>query len=1048
MNIAGLAIKRPIFIVMMILSIITLGIIGFLNLPVDQFPDVTFPTINVTIIYSGASAEEMETLVSKPMEDAFATLEGIDKVNSTSSEGVSNVTAKFKLGFDVKYAESKVRDKVSAVKPTLPKDIREPVITRLAATDMPIIYYSVEGKSDSATLRELIEDKIQPSIEQVEGVASVVINGGRKRIVKITVDKAMLQAKGLNVNLIIYAINARNLNYPVGVVEGQIKDTTLRVVGEFANIQEIADMPIISTTGKIIRIKDIAKVDWTVERETSTIKVNQKSALLMSIYKQSGSNSLAVADKVAKKLIELEKDILPKDVVIKTAIDMTEGIKRSTEGVEENMALGAILALLIVWLFLGNFRSAIITAVALPNSIIGAFFLISIAGFSINMITLLSLSLAVGLLIDDSIVVRENIFRHIELGMPPKEAAEKGTNEVALAVLSTTLSIVAVFLPISFLTGIIGQFFKQFGFTIAFALGISLVDAFTTAPMLSAYWYKEDDNKPKKGFEGFIDGLSKKWNKFYEELNGVYKQILVWALNRKKIVIFSTIGLLVLSFCMVPFIGMGFMSQNTATLVVNFETYPGAHYTQVASYMSKLEDFLTKMPEVESYFSLAGSSFSAAGGGGGAGGNTGEIMLSLVPISKRKLTPDEISQKIRNYVKEQKIDKFVNVITSQGMGGGGNDEPLLVKLYGDDLNVLAKFGAQVKKIMQETPGTADADSSLKPGQPELVLKVDPIKAEKLGVSTLDVGTILRTLIEGDSIAKYRKGEKEYDITVELNDKNKRVPEDVKTILITSKTGKKIPLSAICSFTYASGPVQIDREDKMRIVKISASLAPGYSVIEVKNKIVERLKKELILPGGYRYEFGGQSSQFNDMAVQISGAMLLAILFMYMILASLYNSLVQPLILMTAIPLAVIGAFAALLISGYQLDVFAFIGILMVLGLVAKNGILLLDFTNKKREQGMPIRKALLEAAPIRLRPILMTTFAMIFGMLPIALSVGEGAKGNESLATVVIGGLITSTFLTLVVVPIVYEWVETHFEKRKTVQLNKTLHQRNRNYHQ
>jgi len=1042
MNIAGLAIKRPVLIVMMLLSIITLGIIGFSNLAVDQFPDITFPTVNVTISYPGASAEEMETLVSKPLEDAFATLEGIDTVNSTSMEGVSFVQAQFSLGFDVKYAESKVRDKVTSVKPLLPKDVNEPVITRFAFTDIPILFYSVKGNSDQTTIRDFLEDKLQPEIEQVEGVAAVDIMGGRERIVKITVDKALLQASGLNVNQISMAINARNLNYPVGYVEGPVKDITFRVVGEFANLKEIADMPISSTNGKIVRLGDISKVEWTVERETEILRVEKKPAVLFAVYKQSGTNTIAVADRVDKRLAQMKKDgITPQDMSISPVIDMTGGIRRSTEGVEENMILGAVLAFIIVWLFLGNFRSAIITAIALPDSIMGAFFLIFISGFSINVITLLALSLAIGLLIDDSIVVRENIFRHIELGMHPKEAAEVGTNEVALAVISTTLSIMAVFLPISFLTGVIGQFFKQFGFTVAFALAISLLDAFTTAPMLSAYWYREEDKKTKTGIRKIIDDVSAWWNNAYEELKKIYIEILKWALERKRTVVFSAAGLMFLSFLLVPFIGMTFMNQNTPIMSISFETYPGAHLTKTESYVEKVEDFIGSIPEVDNYYSDVGGG-SSVFGSSGSSSNDATMMLSLVPVTKRKLTLDQIAQKIRDYVKQQKIDRFMKVLVSaSGGGGGGNEDfstPLLIKIYGDDLAVLGRLGSQVKKIMQETPGTADADMSLKPGKPEMVLRVDPIKAEKLGVSSNDVGMLLRTLIAGEAVSKYRKGEKEYDIDVEMSDKNKRVADDIKTVLITNKSGQKIPLSSVCSFTYASGPVQIDREDKMRIVKISASLAPGYSVIQVKSKIVERLKKELILPTGYKYTFGGQSKEFGDLTTQMIFAMLLAVLFMYMILASLYNSFIQPLILMISIPLAMIGAFALLLMSGYQLDLFGFIGLLMVLGLVAKNGILLLDFTNKMRDQGMDIREALLHAAPIRLRPILMTTLAMIFGMLPIALSIGEGAKGNESLAIVVIGGLITSTLLTLVVVPVVYEGVESRLNKKAKSKTKKT----------
>lgn len=1047
MNIAKLAIQRPVLVVMMVLSIITLGAIGYLNLPVELMPNIEFPTISVSVVYPGASAEEVESLIIKPMEEQLATLEGIDTINAVARENLAVITASFKIGVEVKYAEQKTREKVDGIKSFLPEDIQDPIIQSFSFSDIPIAFYSIEADRDQTMLQEIMEDVMKPAIEQTQGVAAVYVFGGREKVVKITVNKALLQANGLNMNQISGAIKARNLSYPVGDIDGVEKNMAIRVIGEFKTIDEIGLLPVSSTTGKIVRLKDIAKVEWTLQKETGKLRVNTKPAVLMAVFKQSGVNSVETAEKVTKQINTTMKE-LPSDIKIKTIIDTTSRIKRSVSGVQENIVLGAILAVLIVWLFLGNFRSAIITAIALPNSIIGAFFLISLSGFSINVITLLSLSLAVGLLIDDSIVVRENIFRHIEMGMPPKEAAEKGTNEVALAVVSTTLSIMAVFLPISFLTGVIGQFFKQFGITVAFALAISLLDAFTTAPMLSAYWYKkEKESADKKGFSKFMDGITKKWNQIYDEGNRVYGEILQWALNRKKTVIVTTVLLFVGSFLLLPFMKMGFMNQNNNIVILSMQTYPGAPVEKIDGYMLEVEKFIVQQKEVQTYFASIGDTGTGFGGAGGS--NTGSIMISLLPITERKVTNEQFIQKVMKYVKDTRIDAFMNVTVSQGMAGNvsGNDEmstPILVKIFGDDLKVLEAYSAKVKKMIEETPGTASTDISYKPGKPEMVISVDPVKAEKLGMSVYEVGSTLRALVSGSDISTFRKDEKEYDINIELNESNKRITDDIRNITLTNRMGKKIPLSAVCTFKYYAGPVEIRREDKMRNVIVTASLAPGYSVIEVNGKIQKRLKEELKLPSGYRYTFGGQSEQFGELVVQMGGAMLLAVLFMYMILASLYNSFIQPLILMTSIPLAIIGAFIGILITGYQLDIFGFIGLLMVLGLVAKNGILLLDFTNKKREEGMDIREALLHAAPIRLRPILMTSFAMIFGMLPIALSMGEGAKGNESLAIVVIGGLITSTFLTLLVVPVVYEWVENKMLKRKE---KKMLKQESENQH-
>ncbi|PKL91786.1 MAG: hypothetical protein CVV21_07100 [Candidatus Goldiibacteriota bacterium HGW-Goldbacteria-1] len=1038
MNIAKLAIQRPVLVVMMVLSIITLGFIGYINLPVELMPNIEFPTISVTVIYPGASAEEVESLIIKPMEEQFATLEGIDKVNSVARENMAVITTSFKLGVDVKYAESKVRQKVDSIKVYLPDDIQDPMIESFSFSDIPIAFYSIEADRDQTMLQEIMDDVMKPAIEQTEGVAAVYVFGGREQMVNIIIDKALLQAKGISIGQITAAINTRNLSYPVGDIEGVEKNMTIRVLGEFKTVDEIALVPITSNTGKIVRLKDVAKVEWMLGKVTGKLRVNTKPAVLMAVFKQSGVNSVETADKVTKQIDKTLKE-LPADIKIKTIIDTTTSIKKSVSGVQENIVLGAILALLIVWLFLGNFRSAIITAIALPNSIIGAFFLISLSGFSINVITLLSLSLAVGLLIDDSIVVRENIFRHIELGMPPREAAEKGTNEVALAVISTTLSIMAVFLPISFLTGVIGQFFKQFGFTVAFALAISLLDAFTTAPMLSAYWYKkEKESADKKGFSKFLDGITKKWNQIYDEGNRVYGEILHWALDRKKAVLITTVLLFIGSFLLLPFMKMGFMNQNNNIVNFGMQTYPGAPVEKIDSYMLLVEKFVVQQEEVQTYFASIGDTGTGFGSGGGS--NTGSLMISLKSITDRKVTNEQFIQKVMKYVKDNRIDAFMNVTVSQGMGGSDEmNTPILVKVFGDDLKILAEYSGKIKKMIEEIPGTASTDTSYKPGKPEMVISVDPVKAERLGLSVYEIGSTLRTLVQGSSISKFRKEEKEYDINIEMSEANKRIPDDIRNLLLTNRMGKKIPISAVCNFKYYAGPVEIRRENKMRNVIVTASLAPGYSVMEVNGKIQKRLKEELKLPAGYRYTFGGQGEQFGELVTQMGGAMLLAVLFMYMILASLYNSFIQPLILMISIPLAIIGAFAGILITGYQLDMFAFIGLLMVLGLVAKNGILLLDFTNKKREEGMNIREALLHAAPIRLRPILMTSFAMIFGMLPIALSMGEGAKGNESLAIVVIGGLITSTFLTLVVVPVVYEWVENKMLKRAEKKKLKTL---------
>jgi HAE1 family hydrophobic/amphiphilic exporter-1 len=1018
MNLAAMAIKRPVLIVMMVLSIITLGILGFNNLAWDLMPNVEFPSITTTVIYPGASAEEMENLVAKPLEDAFTVLEGIDKVTTSCRENMAMITTQFKMETDIKFAEIKVRDKVALVKPNLPVDIQEPVIQRINFTDIPILFMSLSGKRSSADLRDYVDNEIKDKIETVPGVGSLSVMGGQERQVKITVDKALLLAKGVSVALIENAINMKNTNIPVGVIKGVEKNITVRVIGQFKDTNEIANLAMTSTTGKIIRIGDIAKVEFGLADQDAKAIVGHEPAVMFFISKQSGANSVKVAENVLDEVKEIQKT-LPADLKITAAGDTTRGIKRSVSGVLETIVLGAILAVLIVFLFLGNFRSAIITAIALPDSIIGTFFLIWIAGFTLNTITLMSLALVVGLLIDDSIVVRENIFRHIEMGMSPKEAAEKGTNEVGLAVISTTLSILAVFIPISFLTGMVGQFFRQFGLTVAFALLVSLLDAFTTAPMLSAYWYeKKDEEKKRRGVIKWIYDMADKWSNTYDELTVYYRELVAWAIDNKKKVWGSVAGLFAVFIISFFFLGSGFMTNDNGFFMVSIEGYPGAPLEKTDGYLKDIEDFVGKQKSVESYFTLSGSN------GTSSSSNQGMVFISMKPMSQRSQSQKQLQQSIRDYIKENKLDKYYSFTAGSSMGSSESTTPILVNITGPDLGKLAELSLQVKKIMLSVPGVTDVDTTMKPGQPEMRINVDGIRAEKLGMTTVEIGMAVRTLVQGAKVTTLKQGEKEYDINIRLDEKSRRNVDDLKNITITTRTGKKVPLTSVCDFVYASSSTEIRREDKERIAKISADAMPGYNGGMLNSRVQQKMKEEVKLPEGYAFKTGGMSKEFHDLAVEMSEAMLLAILFMYMILASLYNSFTQPLIIMVSVLLALMGGPIALLICGMPLDVFGFIGLLMVLGLAAKNGILLIDFTNKNREKGMSIREALLHAAPLRLRPILMTSLAMIFGMLPIALSIGEGSKGREGLAVIVIGGLITSTLFTLVTVPVAYDWME------------------------
>lgn len=920
MSIADISIKRPVFIVMVIFSILTLGIVGYTSLPVDLLPNIDSPNLVVMANYQGASSDEMETLITKPLENTLGTVEGLDTLSSNTREGVSQISVAFKLGTDIKFAELKVREKVEALLPKLPKDMSLPVIRRFSTDDIPIMRLSLSGNKSSADLTDIITNLVEPKIEAADGVGGINIMGGRNKIIKVTIDKSLLLANGLTYNMITNAINLRNISMPVGMIQGSEKNITVRVYGISNTVNDLGNINLTTNTGKIIRIKDIAKIEMGTEDETSRSRVDGQSAVMFAVYKQSGENTVKVADNV-KALInppelsffqnimlffsgktssdsqlavsDIQK-IMPAGITVKIVSDSSLNIKRSIDGVQHDILFGAILALIIVWLFLGNFRSTIITALALPNSLLGAFFLIYLAGFTINTMTLLSLSLAVGLLIDDSIVVRENIFRHIELGEKPKIAAVKGTNEVGLAVFSTTLSILAVFIPISFLQGTTGQFFRQFGLTVAFALTISLLDAFTSAPMLSAYWFKKTNENPK-GISKVFSIFSKSWNKIYDLLNKVYQKILQWSLNHKIVVVTLVVILFVIVIFSSKYIGQNFMNYtDNGAYSIDIEIYPGAALDKIDYYAKDIEKFLSQQKDIDTFDSSVGQ---------GQQSHTGSIDVTMKPLNQRKISTLDMIKITRDYIRN-KFDKSlsyrVNEETSfRGVGGGGG-RPITLNIYGSDLKVLETLSLQISKILAETPGATDINSTMKPGTPELVIKLDSIKAEKVGMTATDLGNTLRDLIQGTTVSTYTMGDNDYDIVLRLNENQRNDISDFNNLMITTKTGKKVLLSSFTTLTYSSSPLVITRESNQRIVRVTGNIAKGNSLTKVITAAKDNLAKNMLMPSGYRYDFVGQQKDFADLVRQMMVALGLALLFMYMILASLYNSFIQPLYLMLSL----------------------------------------------------------------------------------------------------------------------------------------------------
>lgn len=1037
MKIVKMSIKRPVFVVMIIVSILTLGVVAYIRLPMDMLPNIDFPVVTVITQLTGASADEIEQLVTKPLENNLGGVSDLDILSSTSLEGISVIVIQFTSSADVKFAELEVRDKVGQTMNQLPQNVQQPIIRRYSTDDFPIMYMSVVGRGSLADLRQIFEVMAEPRVEAVDGVGEVDILGAQEKEIDLTVDRAVLSAAGLTYNQLVNALSQRNITFPAGMIYEKEKWVNIRVLGLAKEVQDLGDISLTSSTGQILHIRDVAKIKVALQDELTRARVNGTNACMFQVLKQSGGNTVAVSQNMIKALPSIQK-ILPKGYSLKMISDQSKFIYRSIHGVESDILLGAILAIIIVWLFLGNFRSTIITAMALPNSLMGAFFLVFIAGFTLNTMTLLSLQLAIGLLIDDSIVVRENIFRHIEMGQNPKSAAENGTSEVGMAVLSTTLSILAVFIPISFLTGVTGQFFREFGLTVAFALTISLLDAFTSAPMLSAYWFKKTDKAASKGILKFFDSLSEGWNRVYIQMNNAYHEILKWGLDHKWPVLLSTLGLFIFSMYifMGGFIGANFITPaDSGSFTIYLQIYPGAPLEKTAFYADQVEKWLLKQQPVETVYTVIGSPSSIASA---SDSQRAAIFVDLKDSSKRHITTENFMAQVRKYIQTnfgRNVWPSVNqAMIGQGAGGAGGavaggGSPIYLNVAGPDLNILADISTSVLRIVQNTPGAIDVNTTSKPGQPEYVIQMDNIKSQQLGITASSLGQMLQDLIQGNIISEYTLGDQDYNIMIRMDVKDRQNAEDIRNLMVPTKFGTKVPISAIANFTYSSAPLTIRRENKQRIVRIFGNISPGYSLEEVLKNISKKIDATVPMPPGYYYYFAGQQKNYRELVPQMGLALILALLFIYMILASLYNNFIQPLILMISIPLALIGSSLLLLLTKVDIDIYGYIGILLVMGIVTKNAILLIDFTNKKREEGMSIREALLHAGPIRLRPILMTSFAMIFGMLPMALGLNEGSRGRQALPVAVIGGVLTSTFFTLIVVPIIYEAVEWRLDR-------------------
>jgi HAE1 family hydrophobic/amphiphilic exporter-1 len=1031
MNLADLAIKRPTFITCIIILMVSIGLICMNRLGVDLFPDITLPVVTVSTVYPGAAPNEVETLISKPLEDEIGTISGIKRLRSINQEGISMVIAEFTLSTDVKVAEQQVRDRAAAAKSQFPDDVTEdPVIRRVDPSDQPVIMFSLNADLPQAKLYDLANEYIKPRFEQVSQVGKVEVWGGRKREIHVTLDREKLRARAITAGKVVGQLKVSGENVPVGKNDRSETETVFRTVGQYSSVNDISST-IVNFLGNDVpsSVSSLGTVEDTLVDETMRTFVNGKKSIFVVAYKQSGSNTIEVVSDLRKRMSLINDNLKQLDGKgsIHVVRDSSEWIIANVEDVKETIMIGILLAVTVVFFFLGSGRSTIITGLALPNSLIGAFILMAVAGFTINVMSLLALSISVGLLVDDAIVVRENIFRHIEMGKNPIRAASEGTKEVRLAVIATTLAVIAVFAPVGFISGVIGQFLRQFGLTVCFAMLISLFDALTIAPMLSAYFAGKAEHLHDK--KGVIASMLQSFDHFQTWLENKYESVVKYVLIHPLKTLAISLLVTIASCGSLKFVPATFLpAQDSGEFQVAIDMPPGTGLEKMTQVSEEIDAKIRERKEVAVSALTVGSFL-------GGESNTASYYVKLVPSRQRKMNTSGFKDQMREMLKAY---AYANPIVKDYDAVSGGQRPFNLNILGNDMKVLEEYTTKLKAYIQKSNALKDVDTNYRSGKPEFQIVPVKRKMEEYGVSSSSMGQELRTQIEGIKAAKYRENGVEYDIRVRLQDDQRDLEKDFNKTYVPNINNKLVRLADVANPVKTTGPTKINRQDRMRYIQINADNAPGGDL----NKLISDLKEkmtndpELKLPAGYSYTFVGQAENFEELKSGMILALGLGVLFIFLVLSSLYESFVTPVTIMLAMPLAMVGSFVSLALSRESLNIFSMIGMVMLMGVSAKNSILLVDYANQQMKKGLSRSEAMLLAGRTRLRPILMTTLALISGTIPLAIGLNEASKQRTSMGWAIMGGLISSTILTLVVVPAAFSFLDrfrvwsNHFMKR------------------
>jgi HAE1 family hydrophobic/amphiphilic exporter-1 len=1033
------SLKNPVFATMLMLALVVLGLFSLQRLKIDQFPNIDFPVVVITTEYPGASPEVVESEVSKKIEEGVNSIAGINALTSRSYEGMSVVVIEFQLHIDGRKGADDVREKVASIRPTLRTDVKEPRVLRFDPASRAIWSLAVLPDDKQTTLSAVeltnwANQVLKKRLENVRGVGSVSIVGGTKREINLYLNPQALESLGVTAEQVVNAVRTETQDLPVGSLRSLQQDRVVQIKGRMLRPEDFQNLIVARRGNTPIRLSQVATINDGGQEVENLALYNGQRTLLMTVQKAQDENTIEVIDGLNKTVAELKAQ-LPPGVRLEQVQDGSRPIRVGVDNVRRTLIEGALLTVLIVFLFLNSWRSTVITGLTLPIAIVGTFLFMYMFGFTINMITLMALSLCVGLLIDDAIVVRENIVRHVQMGKSAYQASMEGTQEIGLAVLATTLSIVAVFLPIGFMGGIIGKFFHEFGLTIVAAVLISMFVSFTLDPMLSSVWHDPsihqhgERGRSRSFYDRFISPVTMWFEKQTDKLGAFYQRILSWSLVHKRATVAMAVGIFVSSVFMVPLLGTEFVPKaDFSETSVSFYTPVGSSLEVTEAKAKQVEAIIREFPEVRYTLSTINT--------GNANGKIyASIYVRLVDRSQRQRNVDSMSAVLRERLKQV---PGITVTHAGLLDTVGGNKQVEFSLQGSDLRELERLTQQVMEKIRPIPGLVDLDSSIKPNKPTVEINFQREAASDLGLSMGAISNQLRILVAGQTVTNWRaEDDQTYDVNVRLAPSARNALSDLERLPFNVGTApdgstRVARLNQFAQVTEGTGPNQINRRDLMREVAINANVY-NRSAGEVSNDI-RKIMDTVQLPPGYRYQFGGSTKNMQESFGYALSALVLAIVFIYMILASQFKSFLQPLALMTALPLTLIGVVLALMLFGSTLSMFSIIGMVMLMGLVTKNAILLVDFAIRAQEEstapdgtvkpGLPRNQALLMAAEVRLRPILMTTLAMIFGMVPLAFALSEGSEQRAPMGQAVIGGVITSSLLTLVVVPVVYCYLD------------------------